>query len=138
MQEHTPLPDFDELTEMAQQDPDQLEALRLQIIEETISQAEEYNQRKLRGLQFHIDMEIRRAKSPMAACIKISGMMHHSLQDLRTGLTSDAEQASATIISSKIVDTLGEEYSAGVSSTPSSSDFDAGRKSAKLLMFPVI
>ena len=138
MQEHTPLPDFEELTEMAQQDPDQLEALRLQIIEETISQAEEHKQRKLRGLQFHIDMEIRRSKSPMAACIKISEMMHHSLQELRTALTSDAEQASATIISSKIVDTTGEEYSARVSSTPTSSDFGTSRKSAKLLMFPVI
>lgn len=138
MQALTPLPDFDELAEMAQQNPDQLEALRLQMIEETISQAEEHKQRKLRGLQFHIDMEIRRAKSPMAACIKISEMMHHSLQNLRASLTSDAEQANATSISSKIVDTTRKEYSAGASGTPTSSDFGTSRKSAKLLMFPVI
>ena len=66
MHQFTPIPEFDQLTAMAENNPDQLEALRLELINETISFAEEGMQRKLRGLQFHIDMEIRRSKTPMA------------------------------------------------------------------------
>ncbi|MBV1913738.1 MAG: DUF3135 domain-containing protein [Pseudomonadales bacterium] len=134
MQKLTQLPDFDELAEMAQQTPDELEALKRQIIEETISRAEEHNQRKLRGLQFHIDMEIRRAKSPMAACIKISEMMNRSLSDLRTSLNGEAEQSSSTIISSRLRDSSAEDYRIETSS----SDFSSTGKSATVLMFPVI
>ena len=134
MQKLTPLPDFDELAEMAQQTPGELEALKRQIIEETISRAEEHNQRKLRGLQFHIDMEVRRAKSPMAACIKISEMMNRSLSDLRTSLNGEAEQTSSAVISSRLRDSSADDYRIETSAAVSGS---AGQ-SATVLMFPVI
>ena len=77
------LPEFDKLREMAQRDPEQLEQLRVQLCDQLIQDAPEQYRRKLRGLQFRVDMERRRAKSPMAACIAISGMMHDSFDQMR-------------------------------------------------------
>ncbi|MCY0966825.1 DUF3135 domain-containing protein [Parathalassolituus penaei] len=78
------LPSFDELKKLAASNPEQLEKLRAQLIEDTISKAPEQYQRRLRGLQFQIDMERRRARTPMASCIRISKMMHDHLHQLRT------------------------------------------------------
>ncbi|MGB3621990.1 DUF3135 domain-containing protein [Ketobacter sp. MCCC 1A13808] len=80
------LPDFDQLKEMAENNPEQLEQLRIQLCEQVIQDAPEKYRRKLRGLQFRLDMERRKAKSPMAACIAISGMMHDSFDRLRLAL----------------------------------------------------
>lgn len=133
MQQFTPIPEFDELTKMAQNNPDQLEALRLKLIDETISLADQSFQRKLRGLQFHIDMEIRRAKSPMAACVKISEMMHGSLNELRNAITNRPQQENSAVFTSRVRDSYSEDYSK-ISSGPSTHN----PKSAKLLMFPVV
>lgn len=134
MQQFTPIPEFDQLKEMAQNNPEQLEALRLELIEETISLADESTQRKLRGVQFHIDMEIRRAKTPIAACVKISEMMHHSLNQLRSSLLNEAQETSSTVINSRVRDISVDDYpieTASMIPGPAS-------KSAKILMFPVI
>lgn len=80
------LPDFDKLKEMAENNPEQLEKLRVEMCDRLIQEAPEKYRRKLRGLQFRIDMERRKAKSPMAACIAISGMMHDSFDQLRQAL----------------------------------------------------
>ena len=77
------LPEFDKLREMAQRDLEQLERLRVQLCDQLIQDSPEEFRRKLRGLQFRVDMERRRAKSPMAACIAISGMMHDSFDRMR-------------------------------------------------------
>lgn len=84
------LPSFDKMREMAQHNPDELERLRIKLCEELIHQAPESYRRRLRGLQFRIDMERRKAKSPMAACITISGMMHDSFDKLRMALNEAA------------------------------------------------
>ncbi|HAG96573.1 MAG: hypothetical protein CMK83_23720 [Pseudomonadales bacterium] len=84
------LPEFDKLREMAQRDPEQLERLRIELCDRLIQEAPEKYRRKLRGLQFRVDMERRRAKSPMAACIAISGMMHDSFDRLRNTLNEAA------------------------------------------------
>lgn len=84
------LPNFDKLRHLAQNDPDELERLRIQLCEELIHEAPENYRRRLRGLQFRIDMERRKAKSPMAACITISGMMHDSFDKLRMALNEAA------------------------------------------------
>ncbi|OUS25300.1 hypothetical protein A9Q99_22175 [Gammaproteobacteria bacterium 45_16_T64] len=78
--------DFEELQRLAQDDPDKLEKLRIQWCEQLISEAPSDYRRKLRGLQFRIDMERRKSKSPMAACISLSGMMHDSFDNLRYAL----------------------------------------------------
>ncbi|MBA53628.1 MAG: hypothetical protein CMK89_04170 [Pseudomonadales bacterium] len=84
------LPEFDKLREMAQRDPEALERLRVELCDRLIQEAPEKYRRKLRGLQFRVDMERRRAKSPMAACIAISGMMHDSFDRLRQTLNEAA------------------------------------------------
>lgn len=85
----TALPAPEQLRLLAEQDPEALEALRLQLVEELIGQASESTQRRLRGLQFQIDMERRRAKTPMGACIRISQMMHDSLYELNLALKGE-------------------------------------------------
>lgn len=88
------LPSFDELMQLAKTDPEGLEALRTRLVEELIASAPANYQRRLRGLQFRIDMERLRAHSPMAACIRISNMMHESLDRLRDALNQARAVAS--------------------------------------------
>lgn len=90
------LPEFDQLREMAQKDPEGLERLRVQLCDQLIQSAPEAYRRKLRGLQFRVDMERRRAKTPMAACIAISGMMHDSFDRLRQVLNEAVSNASSS------------------------------------------
>jgi hypothetical protein len=82
------MPSFDEMVRLAKTDPEALERIRLQLIEDTIADAPEACHRRLRGLQFQIDMERRRAGNPMGACVRISKMMHDSLYTLRQTLNS--------------------------------------------------
>jgi hypothetical protein len=70
---------FEEWAALASQDPDAFEQRRKDYIETFISTQPSSKQRKLRGLQFKIDMERRRARTPMGACIKLSSMMWDSL-----------------------------------------------------------
>jgi len=71
--------DFDEWSLLAKTDPSAFEARRLALIEDYLGQFPLPEQRRLRGLQFRIDMERRRAHTPMAACLKLSAMMWDSL-----------------------------------------------------------
>jgi hypothetical protein len=80
------LPEFDELAEMARQDPEGLETLRQRLCNELIEQAPPHVQRRLRGLQFQIDAQRRLAKTPLQACMRISDMMHESFAELRAAL----------------------------------------------------
>lgn len=89
------LPEFDVLREMAQNNPEQLEQLRVEMCDQLIQEAPAHVRRRLRGLQFQIDMERRRAKSSMAACIAISGMMHESFDRLRQVLNEAAGNPAA-------------------------------------------
>jgi len=78
------LPAFDELVDMARNDPQGLETLRRSLTDAVITAASnEATRRKLQGLQFLVDMERRRATTPLAATIRISEMMCRSLADLR-------------------------------------------------------
>ena len=71
--------DFDEWSRLAKSDPAAFEARRLALIEEYLGQFAPLDQRRLRGLQFRIDMERRRARTPMAACLRLSSMMWDSV-----------------------------------------------------------
>ena len=85
-------PSFDEMAELAKNNPEKLEVLRQQLIDQIIEQAPEDYHRRLRGLQFQIDAQRQIAPNPMAACLKISKMMHDSLADLRSFLQPDDMQ----------------------------------------------
>ena len=92
------MPSFDEMVRLAKNDPETLERIRLKLIEETIAEAPENCHRRLRGLQFQIDMERRRASNPMSACVKISKMMHDSLYTMRQTLNAAVGQTTDDVI----------------------------------------
>lgn len=83
------LPAFDVLVDMARNDPQQLEHLRRVLTENVIASAHTEQQRKrLEGLQFRVDLERERARSPLAATIKISEMMAQSLAELHRSMVT--------------------------------------------------
>jgi len=79
--------DFDDWSRLAKVDRFAFEARRLALIEDFLRQFPQPAQRRLRGVQFRIDMVRRRARTPMGACLKISSMMWESLLG-RHGLKS--------------------------------------------------
>lgn len=76
------LPSFDELLKMAQQHPAEFERWRQQAINDSILSAPAPIRRRLQGVQFQIDAQRQIHPSPMGACIKISTMMHESVDTL--------------------------------------------------------
>lgn len=89
------LPDFDTLLAMHQEDPDALDQLRQKLTAELVDSAPDDARRRLEGLQFRINMELRRAGNPTARFLKLSGMMHKSFSDLRYCLSHPMEAVSA-------------------------------------------
>ncbi len=79
------IPDFDTLKEIAEKNPEALESYRQHLISSVIMDAPTEFRARLRGLQFQIDCQRHLQSTPLAACIKISQMMHDSLFNL-TGL----------------------------------------------------
>jgi len=78
------LPAFDVLVDMARNDPQGLETLRRSLTDAVITAASnEATRRRLQGLQFLVDVERRKATTPLAATIRISEMMCRSLAELR-------------------------------------------------------
>ena len=70
---------FEEWLELAQRDPEGFEQRRRAVIESYLNNLPLDKQRRLRGLQFRIDMERQRAHTAMGACIKLSSMMWDAL-----------------------------------------------------------
>ena len=83
MSTHSPLTtqpfNFDEWLALAKSDPEAFEQRRKAVIETYLSGLPPSKQRRMRGLQFRIDMERRRAHTAMGACIKLSSMMWDAL-----------------------------------------------------------
>jgi hypothetical protein len=71
--------DFDLWADMARNDPEAFETMRLEAIDAVIARAPQENQERLRRLQWRIDQERRLARTPMAACLRISRMMWRSV-----------------------------------------------------------
>ncbi|MHA7881352.1 MAG: DUF3135 domain-containing protein [Saccharospirillum sp.] len=80
------LPDFDDLVELASTDPERLEHLRRLLIDDLIEHAPDSQRQRLKGLQFTIDMERRRAKNPVQCCVRMSQLMYERVADLRESL----------------------------------------------------
>ena len=91
------LPDFDTLKRLAVIEPERLEELLHQQVEELLEQVDPERQRCLRGLQFRIDCQRRLAKNHLDSCIRITNMMHDSFYDMRSKINNiDHELASAS------------------------------------------
>lgn len=81
------LPGFKELNKLSEEE---LENLRKECINEIINSAQTPEQRdRLKGIQFKIDMEKKRSKNPMEACLRIFSMMQESFLDLKDSLNGD-------------------------------------------------
>lgn len=89
--------DFDSWAEIAKTDPEKFEAHRQKMLDDFFELIPESRQQRMRGLQFQVDMECQRAKTPLAACIKISTMMwdniskENGLMDAFKALTQGTE-----------------------------------------------
>ena len=73
---------FKEWAELAQSDPERFEARRNRVINETIRRFPDDRHEMLRRLQWRVDRIRELKKTPLAACIAISGLMWESFNDL--------------------------------------------------------
>lgn len=99
MPETPKLPDFEKLRALADRDPEAFEQERRVLIESALARVPERHRQRMRGLQWRIDQERRRCKTPMAACISLSRMMWDSVvgnQGLLDVLHNGRRGASAT------------------------------------------
>jgi hypothetical protein len=88
----TRLPAFEVLVDMARNDPEGLETLRRSLTDAVIAAASnDAARRRLKGLQFRVDIERQRAPTPLAATIRISEMMCRSLAELHASLVTPSE-----------------------------------------------
>ena len=85
------LPDFDTLLNMPREDPDALDRLRQELTAELVSTAHSDARRRLEGLQFRINMELRRAGNPTAGFLRLSDMMHESFAELNYCLNNPTD-----------------------------------------------
>ena len=83
------LPGFDVLVDMARNQPHQLEELRQSLTKEVIDSAStEQQKRRLKGIQFQVEMERQRARTPLQATIRISEMMCQSMAELHKSMVT--------------------------------------------------
>jgi Protein of unknown function (DUF3135) len=78
--------DFDEWQRLAREDPDEFERRRRTTIEALIDQAPPEHRERLRALQSRIDLERRRAKTPLEATLRLQSMMWERFGQLRETL----------------------------------------------------
>ena len=75
---------FDEWAALARNDPAQFEDRRRHTVLRVINLSN--NARRMEGMQCRIDLERRRARTPMGATIRISSMMWDSVHELKDWL----------------------------------------------------
>lgn len=89
------LPDFDTLMQLHKEDPEALERLRMDLTSELMKRASDHTRRRLEGLQFRINMELRRAGNPTARFLRLSDMMQQSFFELNDCLNNPADAVAA-------------------------------------------
>ncbi len=75
----TPDFDFDHWASIAQQDPEQFEQMRQQLIDDLLDQTPDHLKQRMVALQWQIDHIREQADSPMDACLSISQKMMDSI-----------------------------------------------------------
>jgi len=92
---HRDLPDFDTLVTLHKEQPEELERIRTELTDAILENTTGESRRRLQGLQFRINMELRRARTPEARVIKISSMMHEAFAELNHVLHHPVETSGA-------------------------------------------
>ncbi|MEM9622301.1 MAG: DUF3135 domain-containing protein [Pseudomonadota bacterium] len=127
------LPAFDVLVDLARNDPERLERLRKKLTEDIIDSASDEQRRKrLAGLQFRVDMERERARSPLQATIRISEMMCQSLAELHRSMVTPFEKEAQSPAASLPAQTP----SAMKGTAPRKTTVEAETETAAILPFP--
>jgi len=66
---------FDERMKMAAENPAAFEDYRKKLLTAAIERSSPHTRKRLRGMQFRIDMERQLSRTPMASCIKLYSLM---------------------------------------------------------------
>lgn len=85
-------PDVETLMEIARKDPSALNRIKQEAVNALIESADDSYKQRLRGLQWQVNMELNKSKTPMEGCIKICGMMYEKLWKLRAALQTQQER----------------------------------------------
>ncbi len=88
--------DFDYWKELYEADPDTFEAKREELLAEEIASSPEHLQRRLKGIQFELDMKRRKSDSPLESCMQMSCQMWDSFDLMRTHLNALARPEALT------------------------------------------
>ena len=80
------LPDFDTLRDLARENPEELERLRVALCQKVIDEAPDHAKPRLKGLMFQINARREIARSHMESTQELSGMMNHSLKRMQSML----------------------------------------------------
>lgn len=86
--------DFDDWSRLGSTDPERFEQIRQHALAGFL--AARSNDRRLRGLQCRIDLERRKARTPLKACLMLSAMMWAKFYDLREVLNGRDGDARGT------------------------------------------
>lgn len=80
------LPPFDEMVEMAKNDPEKLEAIKREMIEDIIESAPEHMRDRLRGIQTRMNLISQASSNPLDTTVKMYTEMMKSFNDLNDNL----------------------------------------------------
>ena len=83
--------DFDAWVKLARENPEVFEEKRQQAIQQILDKTPDNIRHRMQGLQWQIDQHRQTAATPIACCIKISGMMWENLLG-DDGLVRNIEQ----------------------------------------------
>jgi hypothetical protein len=99
--------DHDRLAALASHDPEAFERYREKLYQKVIDQAPIELQRRLKGIQFKINMARKAASNPISSCMRISEMMHDSFVELKLALANPQkylqEQKSSNVKSAEVI-----------------------------------
>jgi hypothetical protein len=90
--------DPDEWARLAREDPAEFERRKQAAVEGVIAQAPPHLKTRLRGLQSRVELELRRARTPLAGALRLQTLMWDQFEALRAalnGVLPEAPDASA-------------------------------------------
>lgn len=80
--------EFEQWARLAREAPEEFERRRAAAIEQVIGAAPARLAPRLRGLQFRLDAERRKARSPLGAVVRMQAMMWDQFEALRSALNA--------------------------------------------------
>ena len=99
--------DIDKLKRLPSNHTEAFERYREELYQQTIEQAPIELQRRLKGIQFKINMARQGARSPLTSCMRLSEMMHDSFVELKLALANPQkylqEQGSKRVESAELI-----------------------------------